>query len=225
MNIAIVPARSGSKRIKLKNIKKFIDEPIIVKTIKNIKKMKLFDRIYVSTESKRITQVLKHIKDINIIRRPKKLSDDFTGTRDVIVHAIKEISKEFMLKEVCCIYPTSIFFKKKNLIDARKLLKKNNYVFTASEVNKSFLRSFYYDKRRRLNLLNKKNYNSRTQDLLNLYYDIGQFYIAYKDTWLNKKIIFDKNSKFIEIPKNTAYDIDDYSDWKFAEKIYKLNEK
>ena len=117
------------------------------------------------------------------------------------------------------------FFWKKKFDRCKKVTKKNNYVFTASEVNKSFLRSFYYDKRRRLNLLNKKNYNSRTQDLLNLYYDIGQFYIAYKDTWLNKKIIFDKNSKFIEIPKNTAYDIDDYSDWKFAEKIYKLNEK
>ena len=225
MRIAIIPARSGSKRIKLKNIKKFIDEPIIVKTIKNIKKMRIFNKIYVSTESKKITQVIKHIKDINIIKRPKKLSDDLTGTRDVIVHAIKEISKEFELKEVCCIYPTSIFIKKKNLIDAKNLLKKNNYVFAASIVNKSFLRSFYFDKKKKLNLFNKKNYYSRTQDLLNLYYDIGQFYIAYKETWLKKKIIFDKNSKFIEIPKNTAYDIDDSSDWKFAENIYKLNEK
>ena len=137
MRIAIIPARSGSKRIKLKNIKKFIDEPIIIKTIKNIKN-RIFNKIYVSTESKKITQVIKHIKGINIIKRPKNLSDDYTGTRDVIVHAIKEISKKFILKEVCCIYPTSIFIKKKNLIDAKNLLKKNNYVFTASVVNKFF---------------------------------------------------------------------------------------
>ena len=70
----------------------------------------------------------------------------------------------------------------------KKLTKKNNYVFTASVVNKSFLRSFYFDKKK-LNLFNKKNYNSRTQDLLNLYYDIGQFYIAYKETWLKKNYI------------------------------------
>ncbi len=225
MRIAIIPARSGSKRIKLKNIKKFIDEPIILKTIKNLKKMKMFNKIYISTESKKITKVVNHIKDINIIKRPNNLSDDFTGTRDVMVHAIKEISKEFKLEEICCVYPTSIFFKKKNLMEAKNLLKKNNYIFAASVVNKSFLRSFYYDKRKKLNLFNKRNYNTRTQDLKTLYYDIGQFYLAYKETWLKKKIIFDKNSKFIEIPKNTAYDIDDHSDWKFAEKIYKLNEK
>ena len=51
MHIVIIPARSGSKRIKNKNIKKFINEPIIAKTIKIVQKFNKFDKIYVSTNS------------------------------------------------------------------------------------------------------------------------------------------------------------------------------
>ena len=54
MHIAIIPARSGSKRIKNKNIKKFINEPIIAKTIKIVRKFNKFDKIYVSTNSNKI---------------------------------------------------------------------------------------------------------------------------------------------------------------------------
>jgi pseudaminic acid cytidylyltransferase len=225
MNIVIVPARSGSKRIKNKNIKKFIDEPIILKTIKNLIKMKMFGKIFVSTDSKKIFKIVQKIKKVEIINRPKKLSDDYAGTREVVVHAIKKISKNFEFKKVYCVYPTSIFLKKNNIILANKILKEKNYIFSASPVNKSFLRSFYFDKKNKLQLYNKKNYYHRTQDLVNLHYDVGQFYLANKETWLKNKIIFDHNCKFVEIPKNRAYDIDDPEDWKFAEKLYKINDK
>ena len=43
MNIAIILARSGSKRIKKKNIKKFKNKPLIYWTIKNIIKSKKFN--------------------------------------------------------------------------------------------------------------------------------------------------------------------------------------
>ena len=58
------------------------------------------------------------------------------------------------------------------------------------------------------------------------FYDIGQFYLANVDTWLTKKFIFNSKSKFVEIDKNSAYDIDTLSDWKFAESLYlRKNEK
>ena len=54
MLTAIIPARFGSKRIKKKNIKKFLNKPIIYYSINAAKKSKLFDRIVVSTDSNEI---------------------------------------------------------------------------------------------------------------------------------------------------------------------------
>ena len=52
--ICIIPARSGSKRIKNKNIRIFHNKPIIYYSIRSAKKTKLFNKIYVSTDSKKI---------------------------------------------------------------------------------------------------------------------------------------------------------------------------
>ena len=57
MNIAIIPARQGSKRIKEKNIKKFLGKPIISYTIKKVKSSKLFDYVVVSTDSLKIKKI------------------------------------------------------------------------------------------------------------------------------------------------------------------------
>ena len=72
---------------------------------------------------------------------------------------------------------------------------------------------------------NKKNFNKRTQDLKDYYYDIGQFYWGKTNSWLNNKIIFDKNSTIQIIPKHRAQDIDDLQDWKFVEKLFLINKK
>ena len=59
MNVAIIPARSGSKRIKNKNTKIFIDEPIILKTLEKIFKSNIFKKIIVSSDSKKILNLCK----------------------------------------------------------------------------------------------------------------------------------------------------------------------
>ena len=59
MNIAILPARSGSKRIKNKNIHIFYGKPLIAHTLSIIKDSKLFNQIIVSTDSKQIANIAK----------------------------------------------------------------------------------------------------------------------------------------------------------------------
>ena len=78
-NIAIIPARSGSKRIKNKNIKLFFGKPIIQWTYEILKKSKLFSKIVVSTDSKKIKNVCKKFGVKYFIERPKKLSTDNVG--------------------------------------------------------------------------------------------------------------------------------------------------
>ena len=228
MNVLIIPARMGSKRIKKKNIKLFLGKPIINLLLKKIIDMNFFNSIYISTESKTIKSVVKKFDKKNIcqiIDRPKKLSDDFTGTRDVILHAIKALKLD-KKTTLFCVYPTSVFLKKNNLNDSLKILKfnKKSYIFSAKKIDQNFFRGFFFSKNK-IDLIFNSNYSKRTQELKNAYVDAAQFYLATVDTWIKNKKIFSQNSKFILLDKNASSDIDDISDWKLAESLYKKIEK
>ena len=87
-NIAIIPARGGSKRIHRKNIKKFCGKPIIYWTIQAIKKSNIFDEIVVSTDDEEIAEIAKKYGASTPFFRPKDLADDFTTTHSVVFHAV-----------------------------------------------------------------------------------------------------------------------------------------
>ena len=61
MITCIIPARSGSKRIKNKNIKKFFGKPLIYYSIKLALKNKKFNKVIVSTDSKKIARIAKKL--------------------------------------------------------------------------------------------------------------------------------------------------------------------
>ena len=79
MKIALILARSRSKRIKNKNIKVFINNPIISVTIGLLKKTKNFDKIYVSTDSNKIAKISKQSgAEVPFLRNKKYASDTAT---------------------------------------------------------------------------------------------------------------------------------------------------
>ena len=62
-NIAIIPARGGSKRLPNKNIKSFFGKKILERTFLITKKSRLFHKIVLSTEDNKIKKIL-----INLIK-------------------------------------------------------------------------------------------------------------------------------------------------------------
>ena len=91
MNIAILPARSGSKRIKNKNTYVVNGKPLIAHTLDIIKKSRIFDQIIVSTDSQHIADISKK-NGANIpFLRSKSLSNDTASTSSVIVDVIKKL--------------------------------------------------------------------------------------------------------------------------------------
>ena len=94
--IAVMPARGGSKRIPRKNIKEFQGKPLIAYSIEVALKSKLFEKVVVSTDDEEIASIARaYGADIPFIR-PKELSDDFTGTDEVISHTLKYIVSPFV---------------------------------------------------------------------------------------------------------------------------------
>ena len=191
MNLAIIPARLGSKRLPQKNIKNFFGKPIISFSIDAAKKTKIFDKIIVSTESIKLKKIAEKYGAEVPFLRPKKIADDRTHFNYAIIQSIKEFKKKnIKIKNVCCIYPTSPLINYKDIIKGFNLLKKSSrYVFSACEYISPPQRSFYL-KSGNLKFLMPNNYKKRSQDLSKIYHDAGQFYWGREQTWLNDKMIF-----------------------------------
>ena len=110
MNIAIITARGGSKRIPHKNIKKFCDRPIIEYSIQAAKEADIFDTIMVSTDDEEIARIAKSAGAEVPFMRSEDTSNDYATTADVLKEVLKRYSELGMTYEnVCCIYPTAPF--------------------------------------------------------------------------------------------------------------------
>ena len=127
MNICLIPARKGSKRIKNKNIKNFNGKPIIYYSIKAALNSKLFDKIVVSTDSEKIKKIaIKFGAEVPFIR-PKNISDDFAIDFDVINHYLQFCKKQkISINNLCYLYPVNPLIKISTLKRCIKLLDSFN---------------------------------------------------------------------------------------------------
>tara|TARA_Y100001970_G_C14223767_1_gene854271 strand:+ start:1756 stop:2433 length:678 start_codon:yes stop_codon:yes gene_type:complete len=217
MNLAIIPARIGSKRIKNKNIKNFEGKPIIYYSILAAKLSGVFDKIIVSTDSLKIASISKKYGADVPFLRSKELSKDNIGIIEVISKVLKKLKiKPNLSTKVCCIYPTAPMLNKNFLIKGCKKLTQNyDYVLSVQREDSRILRGFYINKKTIIPI-NKKTKNIRSQNLKNLYLDAGQFCWGFAKSWLSNKGCHELKSTFIDIPDKYVQDIDTIEDWKKA---------
>lgn len=228
MNVAVIPARSGSKRIPHKNIRKFYGKPIIAYSIEKALLSDLFDKVIVSTEDDEINSIAKQFGAEVPFKRPTELSDDYAGTTEVIAHAIKWMNNQrWTLNAVCCLHPTAPLLEVEYLITSYKIFNmgKWDYLFAATEYVYPIERSFKVLNNGGLAMLSPENYNRRSQDLTPTFHDAGQFYWGTPQAWLEKRPVFSERSTIIKLPAYSVVDIDTEEDWKRAELLYKVLEK
>lgn len=124
---AIILARGGSKSIKLKNLVKVNEKPLIYWTIKNCLISKKIDSIWVSTDNELIAKYSKKI-GANIIFRPKKYSNDYSTSDSAWLHSINFLKKKILLTNIVGLQPTSPLRDKNDLDNACKLFQKKNMI-------------------------------------------------------------------------------------------------
>lgn len=221
--IALIPARGGSKRIPHKNIKLFCGKPIIAYPISTALESNLFDEIIVSTDSKEIADISRKYGASVPFMRPKEISDDFSTTASVAIHAINELS----LKNtdlLCVIYPTAPLLSIQTLSSAlESLLLDSNKCFSFCAVSYDYnpYRSFSVQDKE-IKMLFPEHYTTRSQDLKPIYHDAGQFYWGKVSSWVDKLPIFAAHSNVVIVPPHLAQDIDTFEDWAIAEMKYKM---
>lgn len=223
--IAVIPARGGSKRIPKKNIKDFFGKPLIAYSIEAALKSNLFQKVIVTTDDEEIAKIAKEYGAEVPFMRPKELSDDFTGTTDVVNHAVDYLENQGKSYEyICTIYATAPFLQSKYLVEGYEALHSSDAVNAFSSTSMPFpiQRTFKFDKNGRCKMFTPEHYMRRSQDLEEAYQDAGQFY------WTNRErqkqsdntVVFSDISIPIILPRHLVQDIDTLEDWKRAEYMY-----
>lgn len=217
-NLAIIPARGGSKRIPRKNIRNFLGKPIISYSILAAIESGLFSEVMVSTDDEEIAAIARGYGAVVPFFRSKKNADDYATTLDVLNEVLinyeNTLHKKFDL--VCCIYPTAPLIDPGSLRIGYNLLVSNKYSSVFPIV------AFSYPVWRGLNFVDNKiravwpEYTKqRSQDLPTVYHDAGQWY------WFEpsqiKDSLFTENSSSIILQEQDVQDIDTLSDWNLAE--------
>jgi pseudaminic acid cytidylyltransferase len=223
MNIAIIPARGGSKRIPRKNIKMFSGKPMIAWAISAAKESGLFDHIIVSTDDDEITNIAMEWGAETPFKRPENLADDLTPTVPVIAHAVKScIEFGWEVDYACCIYPCAPFLLKNNLVDAFNLIREQNaeFVYPVTEYAHPIQRAMRHLPSGEMQFFSPQFELTRTQDLEEAYHDAGQFYWGTASSWLEHKKMH-TDGLGMRIPNWRIVDIDSPDDWVRAELIFK----
>jgi len=225
MNVAVILARGGSKRIPRKNIKQFCGKAMIAWPIKLVKKCGFFDHIIVSTDDEEIAEVSKTCGAEVPYMRPAELSYDHVGTSEVMAHAVNWIHEQDWRPEaVCCIYATSVFLTVDDLKKGFDALSTGDwlYAFSVTDFEYPIFRSFKENPDGGVEMFFPENFEKRSQDLPVALHDAAQFYLGKPDAWLNNLKVFERHSYPVKLPRWRVQDIDTEDDWKRAEILFEL---
>jgi N-acylneuraminate cytidylyltransferase len=225
MNLCVIPARGGSKRIPGKNIKSFAGKPIIAYSIEAALESGCFDHVIVSTDDPKIAQVAETYGAEVPFVRPQELANDHAGTLPVIKHAIEWFEKQGEpVDYVCCLYATAPFVDV-TLVESvyGQLTTTNaNYCFTVTSFPFPIQRAMRLTSDKRLEMFYPGFQETRSQDLEEAYHDAGQLYWGRAEAFKNLTPLFsDLSSPFI-VPRHLVQDIDTLEDWKRAELMYQV---
>ncbi len=223
MNIAIIPARGGSKRIPRKNIKLFHGKPMIAYSIEVALKSGCFDKVIVSTDDQEIADVSRQYGAQVPFIRPADISDDHATTMDVMQHAIQWCDDQGRdIEYVCCLYSTAPFVTDSSLLQGLHTLQNERceFVFSATTFPFPIQRAIKLSSDGEVPMFSPEKELVRSQDLEEAYHDAGQFYWGKKAAFLERKAIFAPHSRVVLLPRNRVQDIDTQEDWDLAQALF-----
>ena len=219
--IAIIPARSGSKGLKNKNIKFFKGRPLICHTIETALKSKYISRVIVSTDSKKIAKIAKANGAEIPFLRSKALSSDKANAVDVYIDVLNKIKirEKIKINNFIVLQPTSPLRISKDIDLAIELFNKKN-AYSVISVSKFEIPVEWILKKKNDKIckkfINLKEIQNR-QSAEDLFIPNGAIFVFNANYFKNKKKYYSKKTYGYLMPKERSIDIDDILDFKLAE--------
>ena len=215
-NIALIPARGGSKGIIRKNIKLFNSKPLIYWTIKTALESKYIDRVIVSTEDDEIADIARSFSAEVPFKRPDELAEDTTKGIDTVLHALENLSN---VGNILLLQPTSPLRQTIHINQIFELrLKFNSDSAVSITPSRKNIDLFYnIDSKNRispyskdLKLLPRQQYS--TSYILN-----GALYLSTTESILKNKSFISSSTIGYIMDEEYSIDIDTQFDWDIAE--------
>ena len=228
--LAVIPARSGSKGIKFKNIKRLSDIPLICWVNKAIKKINFIDRTIVSTDHNKIKQIAINCNLDVPFMRPKNLSGDRVSDLSVLNHALDKMEKidSTIYDIILLLQPTSPFRKPKHVIGCVKMLINKNldsvWTVSKSDLKMHPLKQLKVSKKLLLNYYDSKGEKIiARQQLKTLYHRNGACYAFTRNCLKKQKRVL--GLRCGALITEDLINIDTQEDFQFAEFLSKKRNK
>ncbi|MCK4650912.1 acylneuraminate cytidylyltransferase family protein [Candidatus Babeliales bacterium] len=225
-NIAIIPARGGSKRIPKKNIIVFYEKPMIAWTIEAAIKTNIFDNVLVSTDDNEIAKIAKNFGAYVPFLRDK-YCDDHSSISQATLYTIEQI--EILLNKkyttVVQLMPNCPLRNKEDIINSYNNFVKANAKFQISCFKTGWINpwwSFKINKSFKAEYIFPEALKKRSQDLEALYYPTGAIWIANVSSLKKSESFYTNQTNFFPIDWKSAIDIDNYEDLEMAKAWFSI---
>lgn len=222
-NIAVIPARGGSKRIPRKNIKEFCGKPMLAYAIEAARKSGIFEEVMVSTDDEEIAAIAREYGASVPFMRSEVTANDYAPIGDVIAEAVQEYKKlGKTFQYAFCLYATSPFTSPEILQGMyQKLLEDPEADSCTAMFPYNFppLRARFQNEKGYAQFVFPEYALSRSQDLTPCFNDAGMCFAVNTATFLELKLIDRKDIPYM-VPAIYAQDIDTEEDWQMAEFKY-----
>jgi CMP-N-acetylneuraminic acid synthetase len=227
-NIALIPARSGSKRLKNKNLMELAGKPLIAWTIEAALNSNTIDRVVVTTDCEAIADTARRYGAETPFIRSQNLANDVAKTSDVIIDAIEKLQLKFDDK-ITLLQPTSPLRTGEIIDEAHKAFDLNNGhgLVSVCKCEHSPLWANSLPKDGNMgSFIRDEVKNVRSQDLPVYYRLNGALYIfTVKSLIENCGIVYDNGVHAFEMQANSSVDIDTMDDFLYAEFLIENNNK
>lgn len=227
-NLAIIPARGGSKGIPGKNIKIFHGKPLIAHAIEQAKQAGLFNRIIVDTEDEKIAAVARKYGAEVPFLRPRELAGDKSSVTDAVLLLLKRLKKKegYESDMITLLQTTSPL---REVSDIKKCWERmrDPKIKSVCTICETHPRLYHLGDEGKLILANKIKSESTNRQVWPAGYLLNgcMVYMIRTTDFLKTKKFVDKNTIGVLCPRWRSVDLDHPEDWVMADFLYKNKEK
>ena len=212
---AVIPVRAGSRRLKNKNILTFGNSNLLIRKIRQLKKVKEVDTIVVSSDSREMLDMALK-EGVSVQERPVEYCDEISRSfNDVVEYVASHLTGDIVIWAPCvCPYTSDDNFRTA-VAAYEQFVERGEF---DSVVSCKAFKEYLFDERGPLNFRTEQHVSS--QNLPEWKVIVNGFYISSRKNMMKWKYIYGKNPYLITLSKKVALDIDDHDDFLICTSLY-----
>jgi len=209
-SFCVIPARSGSKGLKDKNILDLNGMPVLAYSIKACEESGLFEDVYVATDSEEYAEIAKKYGGKVPFLEPKDMAGDFVSSLDPVLYFYEKLNVE--CDYIWCMQPTSPLRSKEDIINAYNVLEQDEkcqFVLSTTEIDPHYFHWALIDDEDGMSNLyfGKEMLVDRSELKDTVYRPNGAIKVGRCYAVLKQKNYFGNNIKRVEMPEERSIHI------------------